>query len=672
MDYITEIAGYALKRLGTEKTEEEFRGPVSDLPCWRQWRQQAERMMKDGEPEPVEYLIRLYGLNDFQKFCLLMLLYQETDLYFTERGLKEAGFRSMSPGALMCFWTGTRCFDRKQYADFLPGGRLWGWITDSGQVQGPGPWEAVYLDSRIRSFALGERWEDPCMEEYGRWIWQDEYRPEEMKGEFGSAEYRLLSGFLESGKGCMIQGAEGSGKRTLLRRFAREAGRPVFCMDADAVCKERITDQRTVLDRIIRECRIQQAMLAVSRSETEDGEEKELLIRAFRMAGKYLAGFLVIQSQEMPLPEELSELMQIRIAMPDLQKSAELWRKTAAEFPCASDIRPEELAGLMTMTPGRIRRTFLQGDLIRKQEGLAEIQEKHLRAAAGMSGTRMAGKAVRVEAGYGFEDLILPESQKEQLRLVCSQVKNRYLVYEKWGFSSRRTYGTGISLVFSGPPGTGKTMAAQVMASELGLELYKVDLAAVVSKYVGETEKNLNQIFEEGKKKRAILLFDEADVLFSKRTEIKDAHDKYSNMEAAFLLQKMEEYTGTAILATNYLQNIDEAFKRRFSYIVEFPFPDRSSRRLLWESAVPSRLPLGKDVDFDFLAEYLEMSGSQIKNSLLGAAFLTADKGQKQVGMHQILEAAERELYKSGRKIPAQIVKEYSIFESETEAAHEF
>lgn len=221
-------------------------------------------------------------------------------------------------------------------------------------------------------------------------------------------------------------------------------------------------------------------------------------------------------------------------------------------------------------------------------------------------------------------------------------------------------------MLFSGPPGTGKTMAAQIAAGELGLELYKVDLAAVVSKYVGETEKNLNEIFREASRSQAVLFFDEADVLFGKRTEMKDAHDKYNNMEAAYLLQKMEEYTGVSILATNFLQNFDEAFKRRLKFIIEFPLPGVEARRLLWRAVFPVQTPLEAEIDWEFLAAQFELSGSSIKNAAVNAAFLAAGDGRA-VGMGHVLTALRRELFKSGKILTREDFGQYYMLAEEGE-----
>ncbi len=261
---------------------------------------------------------------------------------------------------------------------------------------------------------------------------------------------------------------------------------------------------------------------------------------------------------------------------------------------------------------------------------------------------------------YQMKDLILPQLPKQKLFHIINRVRNQKLVFEKWGFLEKSAYGNGVSMIFAGPPGTGKTMAAQVLAAELNMELYRVELPSVVDKYIGETEKKLNRIFTEAEKSMAILFFDEADVLFSKRTEIKDSNDKYNNMEIAFLLQKMEEYEGVSILATNYLQNFDSAFRRRISDIIDFPLPDAALRRQMWQSMLPERLPISDEIDFSFLAEQFEISGSMIKNILIYASFLAAETPYPQVTMEHILKGLSHELEKSGKKLSRDEYGEYA------------
>lgn len=202
-------------------------------------------------------------------------------------------------------------------------------------------------------------------------------------------------------------------------------------------------------------------------------------------------------------------------------------------------------------------------------------------------------------------------------------------------------------MLFTGPPGTGKTMSAMVIAKELDFELYRIDLSRVVSKYIGETEKNLSDIFDQARLSGAILFFDEADALFGKRSEVKDSHDKYANMETSYLLQKMEEYDGLTILATNFSQNMDDAFTRRIQYIIKFPFPDETQRLQLWKSSIPSELPI-ENIDFEYLARTFELTGGPIKNIVLTAAFLAANEGTP-LSMKHLIEGVIQEYKKTGK-----------------------
>ncbi len=245
-----------------------------------------------------------------------------------------------------------------------------------------------------------------------------------------------------------------------------------------------------------------------------------------------------------------------------------------------------------------------------------------------------------------WEDIVLPPDKKEQLREVCNYVKNYPTVYELWGFD-KHTRSKGLNVLFSGPSGTGKTMAAEIIAGELGLDMYKIDLSMVVSKYIGETEKNLNQIFKDAEDANAVLFFDEADALFGKRSEIKDAHDRYANIEINYLLQKIEEQEGIVVLATNMQKNIDDAFLRRMNYIVEFPFPNDMYRLEIWQHIFPKDTPLDEMIDFKGLSK-LEISGGNIKNIAVTAAFLAAEDSRS-IKMEHLQKAAKREFQKIGK-----------------------
>ena len=256
--------------------------------------------------------------------------------------------------------------------------------------------------------------------------------------------------------------------------------------------------------------------------------------------------------------------------------------------------------------------------------------------------------AQRIEPVARWADLVLPGAQLEVLREVAAHVRGRARVYEQWGFAAASARGLGISALFEGPSGTGKTMAAEVLANELDLDLYRIDLSQVVSKYIGETEKNLRRVFDAADSGVAILLFDEADALFGKRSEVKDSHDRYANVEVSYLLQRMEDYRGLAILTTNIKDAIDQAFLRRIRFVVRFPFPDERSRAEIWRRVFPESTPTA-ELTVDGLAR-LSVTGASIRNIALGAAFLAADE-DADVRMSHVRRAAHRECLKLGRPL---------------------
>jgi SpoVK/Ycf46/Vps4 family AAA+-type ATPase len=251
--------------------------------------------------------------------------------------------------------------------------------------------------------------------------------------------------------------------------------------------------------------------------------------------------------------------------------------------------------------------------------------------------------AQRIESAATWDDLVLPPPQLQTLREIATHVRRRAKVYESWGFAAKCARGLGISALFAGASGTGKTMAAEVLANELRLDLYRIDLSQVVSKYIGETEKNLRRVFDAAEEGGAVLLFDEADALFGKRSEVKDSHDRYANIEVSYLLQRMEAYRGLAILTTNMKNALDQAFLRRIRFIVQFPFPDQAQRAEIWRRIFPPTTPTD-GLDVNKLAR-LNVAGGNIRNIALNAAFLAADEGAS-VRMVHLLRAARSEYAK--------------------------
>jgi vesicle-fusing ATPase len=256
--------------------------------------------------------------------------------------------------------------------------------------------------------------------------------------------------------------------------------------------------------------------------------------------------------------------------------------------------------------------------------------------------------AQRLEPRATWQDLVLPEAQLSLLHDIAHQLRHRGLVYDDWGFAASTTRGLGVSALFAGESGTGKTMAAEVLAGALGLDLYRIDLAAVVSKYIGETEKNLGSVFDAAEASGAVLLFDEADALFGKRSEVRDSHDRYANLEVAYLLQRMEAYRGLAILTTNLRTHVDRAFLRRLRFVVQFPFPDAGSRAEIWRRSFPPAAPTAS-LDPEALAG-MQLSGGSIRSIVLSAAFAAAEDDSPITPAH-VLRAARLEAAKSERTL---------------------
>jgi hypothetical protein len=267
---------------------------------------------------------------------------------------------------------------------------------------------------------------------------------------------------------------------------------------------------------------------------------------------------------------------------------------------------------------------------------------------------RLDDLAQPVRSTVDWEDLVLPDKEMAVLQTMTAHVRQRSAVYDRWGFAKKSRRGLGISALFAGVSGTGKTLAAEVMANALHLDLYRIDLSSVVSKYIGETEKNLRRIFDAAETGGAVLLFDEADALFGKRSDVKDSHDRYANMEVAYLLQRVESYRGLAILTTNLKDSIDQAFLRRIRFVVQFPFPDADQREAIWQRAFPAETPT-QELNYKKLAK-LSVAGGNIRNIALNAAFLAADAGEP-VQMKHILQAAQSEYIKLERPLTEREVK---------------
>jgi ATPase family associated with various cellular activities (AAA) len=333
----------------------------------------------------------------------------------------------------------------------------------------------------------------------------------------------------------------------------------------------------------------------------------------------------------------------VEAAMPSFGERHQAW----SDLSGAVDTR--DVAAKFRLSTGQIADASAVAKLAATMRGAAAPEPVDLDFGARQaSSSRLGELAARIAPGYRWGDLVLPERQRELLQSISAYLRHRDRVLSDWGYEKSVARTQGLKVLFAGESGTGKTMAAQVLAAELGLELFRVDLATIVSKYIGETEKNLDRIFSAADGSNAILFFDEADALFGKRSEVSDSHDRYANIEVAYLLQKMEQYAGAVILATNFRRNIDEAFVRRLDFVIDFPFPEADDRKRIWRLLLPAEAPLADDIDVDFLATQFKLSGGAIRNCSLSAAFQAADGGDI-IEMRHLVRAVAQEYGKQGR-----------------------
>jgi ATPase family associated with various cellular activities (AAA)/Winged helix domain, variant len=374
--------------------------------------------------------------------------------------------------------------------------------------------------------------------------------------------------------------------------------------------------------------------------ELADDEPPET-VRAAAAFARHVHAPLALAARD-PVPVPYRAVARLEVTRPTREEQLSLWRRRVGD--AGSELEDGLDALVAQFDLGLDALDGAQAQLPAAGASAAELWD----ACRAQARVRLDDLAQRIEPRAGWEDLVLPPLEREILREIAAQVRHRTTVYERWGFAAKSARGLGISALFAGPSGTGKTMAAEVLAGELRLDLYRIDLSQVVSKYIGETEKNLRRVFDAAEAGGAILLFDEADALFGKRSEVKDSHDRYANIEVSYLLQRMESYRGLAILTSNRKEALDDAFLRRIRFVVQFPFPEVAQRTEIWQRIFPAATPTS-ELDPDVLAR-LSVTGGNIRNIALHASFLAADEGAP-VRMDHLLRAARREYAKLERPL---------------------
>ncbi len=518
------------------------------------------------------------------------------------------------------------------------------------------------LDPRIVSFLLGDNEIDGRLFNIAKL-----YSPTipienviadiNVKRKISNLVLKKISSLKSNGKQLIIflHGPYGVGKRTIALGICGQLNSLLLYLDIEMLFSSK-TETEKMIRLAFRESALQQASVYLDNFDVllrDESEARILLKVLIKIIGEY-NGLIFLSGEKKCSSRVLfehSDFHIFEIPVPDVSLRKIAWerelKKTGATVSTESII---ELSNRFRFTPGQISDAVAFAEnLARMKDGEQQITVSDLfNASRHHSNQKLGELAIKTEARYIWNDLVLPDEKVKQLKEISGQVRHYYRVFDEWGFDRKLSYGKGLSVLFTGPPGTGKTMAAQVITNELQLDLYKIDLSGVVSKYIGETEKNLEKIFDEAETSNAILFFDEADALFGKRTEVSDAHDRYANIETSYLLQKMEEYEGIVILATNLRENIDDAFTRRIRFIVEFPFPDEKSRFRIWKNHFPEQAPLQEGIDYEFLAKQFQIAGGNIRNIIINSAFLAAEDGGI-INMEHILAGTKREYEKIGK-----------------------
>lgn len=458
--------------------------------------------------------------------------------------------------------------------------------------------------------------------------------------------------FLEREQGMSviyISGEKGSGRSFFLRQIAKESGLHVL-----AVPYEELNEQgklkKDVWSRLMRDCLLSGRALGIM-DITPSGEgggcPKEFLKEVEREYQKLERPLLLTGRPEVK-PGFVFEaaIYTASVREYSMEESLAFWNYFAEAFlPDTKDFPAEALAVRMNLTAGQMRRVLEQ--YVSLGNTKAEDVRDIFRICYHILDDGRYRNMDIIRGTYTWKDLKLPAYTKSLLKDICNQAEHQLTVLNHWGMKQKISYGRSVSALFSGSPGTGKTMAAQVIADSLGLDIYRIDLSQVKDKYIGETEKRLKEVFDQAEKSNMIILFDEADALFGKRSEITDAKDKLANTEVSYLLQRMEEYTGIVLMTTNLVSNIDSAFLRRFRYHIPFQMPGKILRKELWEAMLDGAVPK-EEIDFEYLASQFKLSGAQIKNIVLNACYKAA-AAEGILTMKHLVEAVFQEGKKEGR-----------------------
>lgn len=648
--YLSAALAVVRKRLDVCAAQIEGDGPaVSSGQRLLDEAQQNLDVVAGGLPAPsaLETLVSAFGLSPFERELLLICAGMELDSGFPQLC---AALQGDSRRAYPTFSLALKAFPGAHWSALLPAAPLRRWRlveVGSGDSLTTSPLridERVlhhlaglsYLDERLRGMA------DPV-------VASEELPPSHTV--LASRVVEILSNVVWFDNPVIqLCGGEDAEKGAIAATACADLGVALHSIRAAEIPASAA--DREALGRLWeREAFLCGTALLVDCEDLDGRDEKERWDRR-EIAASFLerTRCLVFVTSRQPFRFKNRSSVRMDVERPTPAEQKALWRRALGPSAPGLDGQLEGLVAQFSLGSREIQAATNDGLAAWSKEGgeVSDLAAALWNACRSQARPRLEDLAERIDPAATWDDLVLPEPQQQILMEIGVHLRGRARVYDVWGFASKGSRGLGISALFSGDSGTGKTMAAEVLANDLNLDLYRIDLSQVVSKYIGETEKNLRRVFDAAESGGAILLFDEADALFGKRSEVKDSHDRYANIEISYLLQRMEAYRGLAILTTNMKSGLDRAFLRRIRFVVQFPFPDLSQRAEIWKRIFPEETPTD-GVELEKLAR-LNVAGGNIRNIALYAAFLAADSGEP-VGMAHLLRAARVEYAKMERPL---------------------
>ncbi|KUO05417.1 ATP-binding protein [Streptomyces caeruleatus] len=588
---------------------------------------------------PLDALVTCFGLTPFERDLILLAAADELDPTTAARCAAACGDPQR---AYPTFSLALAALAEPHWSALTPVAPLRRWRIVELDDESRLTTSRLRLDERILHFLLGSPYLDARL--HGRL--RRTSVPEQLPPSYDLAASRVAEGWTTGASPdapllVEVTGGDLRSRADIAAAAAARSGLGLYALGA-----EDIPADPAERDRLARLWQ-REAILLPAALLVEVGD----LDRDQRAATEsFLAGAAVpfVVSSEDPLRSDRPHGARVAVPRLDEEEQVELWGRAMQPIADLDDVELRSLVAQFQMPPHVIRTAA--ATVRRRLPYEDTLDAAELAWRAGLEEARIGmdelGRRIEPEAGWG--DLVLHDRQTGVLREIVAHVRQRPTVHQQWGFAGTLRRGLGVTALFAGGSGTGKTLAAEVMAKELGLDLFIVDLSQVVSKYIGETEKNLRRVFDAAERGGALLLFDEADALFGKRSEVKDSHDRYANLEVSYLLMRMEAYRGLAILTTNMKKALDTAFLRRIRFVVDFPFPAEHERAEIWRRVLPSRAPV-KDIDPGLLAQ-LTVAGGSIRNIALSGAFLAAEEGDR-LQMRHMLAAARTEYQKLERSL---------------------